>query len=459
MLKGFLFFCLLTTLVSAKEVVINEGDQSRMIFFMSRHQGVVKSNKKNFKRLIKRLNKDQIIGLELIVAAATKARVESRFGHTMLRFVDANGTAGDDIVLSFVADLDSPTLSSRRGIFGGYPVYPLLKSLRMFNRDYIKEDNRSLERYIIPTTKKMRLELINTLNKWWNELVLTQKTLDKEQSEKAKKKALKKANKIMGERKFDLVALQSEEAGLIYAWTIVETVGEDKKIHYVEPVKLKVAFSENFGKYKFLSNNCAGALTKFLKKVKFPSRGSLLWAGRVPVKIPIYFEKSLLNPLPKVTIPGLRALKEKLKLLLSLNDDGLDDSKKWPNDSLTILDSKLSVLEKMKVLDAISSIPRSVSKSLRSSLPPYRERPRYDQVYGLTTLQSNLYGVCSDDPCALEFNKSARAQWSEKEIQYKYSRHKKLLKKIAKGKLKKSLSTRPKIIEHYKYIFKKALRN
>ena len=216
----------------ASDELLERDDQSRLSFFMGRHQDIVETNQKNFKRLLKRLKRENIIGLELIVAAATKERMESRFGHTMLRFVDNHGTAGDDTVLSFVADLDSAKLSNRRGLFGGYPVYPLLKTFRMFNRDYIKKDNRSLERHLIPTSPEMRGELILTLNTWWEELQADQLKLDKKQALKAKEAAQKKGKKLLGNKAFHLLPVINFDSGTIYAWNVVEKVEGKNKVHH-----------------------------------------------------------------------------------------------------------------------------------------------------------------------------------------------------------------------------------
>ena len=45
-------------------------------------------NEKLLARLEKRLSNGQIIGIELVTAAPTDIRFESKWGHTMMRFVD-----------------------------------------------------------------------------------------------------------------------------------------------------------------------------------------------------------------------------------------------------------------------------------------------------------------------------------------------------------------------------------
>ena len=74
-------------------------------------------NEKRIKRLEKRFLKGQIIGLELIIAAPTGTSIESRWGHTLLRFVDNFGSGGNDYVLGFVADLNTAGIKYLKGLF------------------------------------------------------------------------------------------------------------------------------------------------------------------------------------------------------------------------------------------------------------------------------------------------------------------------------------------------------
>jgi hypothetical protein len=441
----------------ADEALLSQEEQTNIIFFIERQQDIVQNNEKILSRLVRRLESNQIKGLELIVAASGKTTLESRFGHTLLRFVDNKGNASDDIVLSFVADLDGPVLSSRRGIFGGYPIYPLLKTFRMFNKDYVKNDDRSLERHIIPSTREMRKDLVQKVIEQWNELQSKQLLLDKKQVEEARLKAVKIAKKILGDRPNQLIPIFSSDRSMIYAWNIVEIIEEKKVIRKVVPVELKLAHTKTFGKYKFFSNNCSGALVKLIKSSNFPSRGSLLFAGRIPMKMPVYFEKSLLNPLPSVSIPSLEPLKKKLRALLSLKlkkeKDPLLDLKLWPKGSNNLILKGLSLLEKMQVLDAISPLPKEVIETIANSLPEYRDRPNYDEIYQITTLPLALYKICVTSECIEELKVSAFDTWNKDLISSKRKRLKRVLKKIKKGSLKESLQLRPQIILHHKLLF------
>lgn len=442
---------------SAEEALLSQEEQANIIFFIERQQDIVQNNEKILSRLVRRLEKNQIKGLELIVAASGKTRLESRFGHTLLRFVDNKGNASDDIVLSFVADLDGPVLSSRRGIMGGYPVYPLLKTFRMFNKDYVKNGERSLERHIIPSTREMRADLIQRLIEQWNELQSEQLKLDSKQVEEARQEAEKVSKKILGEKPGQVIPIFSADRSMIYAWNIIEIQGDKKVIKKVIPVDLKLAHTKSFGKYKFFSNNCSGALIKLIQNANFPNRGSLLFAGRIPVKMPVYFEKSLLNPLPSVSIPSLSGLKKKLRTLLSLKTvdikDPLLDLEAWPKNASDLILNNLSLLEKMQVLDAISPLPKELISKLANSLPEYRDRPSYDEIYKIATFPLSLYKTCVTSVCIEELKSSAFDTWSAEAIASKRKKLKRLLKKIEKGKLKSSLKLRPQLVLHHKLLF------
>ncbi|MBK23057.1 MAG: hypothetical protein CME70_03535 [Halobacteriovorax sp.] len=453
MLKLFLVLTFFANLSIADEVQMNEDAQNRIAYFTVRQQTIIENNQKNFKRLLKRLKKDQIIGLELIVAASSKSRIQSRFGHTLLRFVDKLGSPGNDLVLSFVADLDGPRISNRRGVFGGYPVFPLLKKFREFNQDYIKNENRPLERHIIPSDSKMRSDLILVLSNAWNKLEENQTILDEKQILKAKERALKRAKKLKLSNKFKLLPILRSDSKFIVGWNLVD----NNKIVHIEPVKLKVAFTDEFGKYKFLGNNCAGALVKLFKKSRFPSRGSLLFAGRMPIKIPTYFEKSLLSPFPKVTIEGLEPLKNKIRSLLSLKKNGTSDDfyqvEKWPSHAALTLSSKLSVLEKLKLLDAFLFLPTTIKAQLKRELPELAKRPTYDEIYELGAHPENLYNLCEDQSCGRRLRVLANKIWTKEDLELKKIKLGKLIKKIKENKLKKSLKLRPKVLKHFDFLF------
>ena len=100
--------------------------------------------KENYRRL--KRNRGRIIGVESILAGPSQERVQSLWGHSLLRFVDDDSDPFNDLTLSFVANVDEPSLSMKKGIFGGYKVLPELMSLRQFMLLYLNGEGRYLER-------------------------------------------------------------------------------------------------------------------------------------------------------------------------------------------------------------------------------------------------------------------------------------------------------------------------
>lgn len=118
-------------------------------------------------------NRDQYIGIEYISAAGTSESLMSRFGHSMLRFVDRDMNYGNDIVLSFEADIpeqDEVVAKYKKGLKGEYGVLPRLDLLQNFWEGYVRYESRPLERFIIPTTKEMREKIIDELVRINNDL-------------------------------------------------------------------------------------------------------------------------------------------------------------------------------------------------------------------------------------------------------------------------------------------------
>jgi hypothetical protein len=202
------------------------ADTIEFLQWSQAHRDMYAANQKFANRLIKKFNNNQIIGLELIIAAKSNIRVESKFGHSMFRFVDNDDNPGNDITVSFVADVDSPELSTVGGITGKYSIYPTLKSMRLFIKQYIKDDGRPLERHIVPSSKKMREDLINTLLSWWKSVLDGQEAVYSEAQKEALKAANKKGVKLFGESNYTLFPMtftdELSEKEYIYSYGILE---------------------------------------------------------------------------------------------------------------------------------------------------------------------------------------------------------------------------------------------
>lgn len=154
------FFALFLIILNAAFSVFAKADDG----FYQRHQWVTERNRINLEKLISQ--SDRIIGLEVIIAAGAPEPFYSRFGHALLRFVDDNNLWSDDLTLSFVADLNEPELSISKGLFGGYSITAEVKPLNEFWFDYARNEERPLERHIIPATREEIRELIGVLESW-----------------------------------------------------------------------------------------------------------------------------------------------------------------------------------------------------------------------------------------------------------------------------------------------------
>src|SRR3989338_11647560 len=78
-----------------------ERKDTDLVQWQKFQEAFLAQNKKNVTRLEQTRN--QIVGLELIIAAASKRAAFSRWGHVLVRFVDNDSDWTNDFVLSFVA--------------------------------------------------------------------------------------------------------------------------------------------------------------------------------------------------------------------------------------------------------------------------------------------------------------------------------------------------------------------
>ncbi|OUR97301.1 hypothetical protein A9Q84_13325 [Halobacteriovorax marinus] len=193
----------LTLIFLSLNLFAASDDSIEFLQWSSSHREMYQRNKKFIARLAKRAERGEIIGLELIIAAKSDIRIESKFGHALIHFVDNDQDPGNDIAVSFVADVDAPETSNVAGLVGRYSIYPLVKTMRLFIRQYIKQDERPLERHIIPSSEKMREDLINTLMTWWDEILEGEEVVYNKSLVKATKKAKKKGIELFGKDNFE----------------------------------------------------------------------------------------------------------------------------------------------------------------------------------------------------------------------------------------------------------------
>lgn len=98
------------------------------------------------------LDSNSFLGIELLLAGDSNRRMESRWGHLLLRFVDHDADPYNDMVLSFEAIIDDLQADYLKGAVGGYVMAPAFRPLSYYLRFYLITEGRPIHRYIIPTS-------------------------------------------------------------------------------------------------------------------------------------------------------------------------------------------------------------------------------------------------------------------------------------------------------------------
>ncbi|RZF21464.1 DUF4105 domain-containing protein [Halobacteriovorax vibrionivorans] len=375
------------------------------INWSANYQDLLNENGRFFQRLFRRHDAGRIIGLELIIASSSWSNIESGFGHTMLRFVDDIGTESDDVVLSFVANVDSVKLNYVKGIFGGYPVFPQVKSLRLFMDEYNNRQKRDLDRYIIISNEEIRNNVINELKEQWRQIakhrIETHKGVMQETVEKLKNYSSEK----YGQGQYGILPLRSQ-TGSIYALSAIpkKTEGQVKTtVEEIFPLLYDLPQSSDLGDYTFFANNCAGALVNFFKQVGLPYHKSLGIKGRIPLALPKYLKRALVNPYPIIKIKSLRELKEKVVEILDLKDiDQLRYDIK--PEQVKVLINKLT-LNEIRKLNEIVSFDLAAFNEYKAFIKK-TDRIGFDELHGLEKVPANLYEICNNSKCESEIKTS-----------------------------------------------------
>lgn len=143
----------------------DELKEKEQLVFRKALDSYIKENNLNLQHLLNK-NPNEIIGVEVVVAAGTDNAIYSKWGHALLRFVDNDGIWSNDITINFVALVNTPKLSLFKGVVGGYDILPEVKTLYDFWIQYVQVEDRSLDRYIIPTSPQQIINLLATLKSW-----------------------------------------------------------------------------------------------------------------------------------------------------------------------------------------------------------------------------------------------------------------------------------------------------
>ncbi|MBT6325510.1 MAG: DUF4105 domain-containing protein [Bdellovibrionales bacterium] len=360
---------------------------------------IYEQNAIKLQKLKKRFKKDQIIGIELIIAAPTNTSIESKWGHALLRFVDNSRSAGNDFVLGFVADLNTYGIKYLKGIFGGYAVYPELKSLRDYHQMYIKEQDRSLQRFIIPSNKDIQLRLFNSISDY----LLKYHSIQNENYKNQLVKMESKANRKNRKGKYILNPIIDPFTARKLGYTLNDPkTGRIKKVY---PVKLKNKRSNKKFKtpYTFLKRNCSGAIIDLFRSIGFEFSSTISLKKTIPVKLPIFLAQNNIIQLSPEEIPPISLLLKKIETTLNirLNDkvnQKLDDYLE------TQIKNNLKLLNRNELLILVDNFyfSDSVRESIIKELSIYRDRPNYDLFYNIISFNNILYKLCDKLSCVAD---------------------------------------------------------
>lgn len=114
-------------------------------------------------------NTQNIIGIEHLLADGLDDRIASKWGHSLLRFVDNDDNPLNDIVLSFVAFTPPDRINNLKALTGGYAVIPVVTTLAEMWNKYTLNEGRIFTRTIIQTNSEIRTNLITDLAEWRND--------------------------------------------------------------------------------------------------------------------------------------------------------------------------------------------------------------------------------------------------------------------------------------------------
>lgn len=148
-------------LLFSLSLLANEISPELKELFEKEYQKEKELTEKNLLKLQK--IESNIIGVELILADKSDIFIGSQWGHVMVRFVHKGGKISKNMVVSFEADVNEPSLSLLKGIYGGYGTIPVVRPLDEVWERYVRNEGRSLKRTIIPTNTLIRGKMIENL--------------------------------------------------------------------------------------------------------------------------------------------------------------------------------------------------------------------------------------------------------------------------------------------------------
>jgi len=103
-------------------------------------------------------NINSIDGIEVLIADSTSDRIESAWGHAALRILSKSENI--DIIIDFVPEKNISILKSLHGVFGDLRILPVVTRFKDWRYNYSIIEHRSIYSIFIPSSKKIRFNLI-----------------------------------------------------------------------------------------------------------------------------------------------------------------------------------------------------------------------------------------------------------------------------------------------------------
>lgn len=335
-------------------------------------ESIHQKNNLNYNRLLEKKARGEILGIEAVVASRGAA-VMSRWGHTLFRFVDNDKDWGNDIVISFVAETDGPKTSMMKGIFGGYPLVVQFETFSDYWSQYLRNEKRPFERYIIPTNNKIRHELISNLAKWKN---------------------------------------IANYAGGYGFFTNNCTVA---LVRFLSEVEELTRYTTRFTG----DRDESGPFEEIVKK-----------DGVIkPVSLGEYLFESRLSPYPTVMVLGMGSLFEKARLILGLNEVNSLFSRDWPTNAAELIRENFSDKEIKQLMHELPLMPIHVRKNLVRDYHFRNGKTSYEEMMGVQRIDSAFYEICTNEVCAENVHEKALQTFGESV----WRNHSKKIKKILPG--------------------------
>ncbi len=420
MLFLILIFSLYSELVFSKEEVLQLSQlklhdrhepQARKMSHLEFTLAQIKNIEKNFRKLKSRIDNNEIVGLELLIADTTKSQIESRFGHALFRFVDKNRLAGNDLVIGFVAQVDTPILNYFKGVFGGYALVPEVRPLRDFHQQYSVSQQRFLDRYVLSSDDNLRKLVFDKLREQWMDYYNVFKENISIKAFKAQKRAQRYAKRKKGVVKM-VKGFNGNTLGFL--------VAVDDKVYKIFPIKFKLSRSKVPKHYTFLQNNCSGAIVKLLRSAGLTFLPKMSLHSIIPVKLANFLTR---HHLIHFQVPKIPVVFDVMPVFMRLTEMSFKDLKALSSKQITALvDQFLEDLpdgELFVIIDNFN-LSEGVFNSIinRISIDTF---PRYEDIYGIQMHNLSLYNICLEKECVKNFSKD---YYLVKKRKHKYPRRK-----------------------------------